>query len=362
MLVTGAIVAANITGHIASQIMLRAHGGFQMGKGTADVGYVIVNWSHRAEHVAEQLLLAMMDPRLGHHNVLVVTEGEVPALVRESWQRKSIMFETLDWFDKKKLELLSVQKARGIVVMADDNHPDPDAKTALHVLAFQKLYEEKGIPTEDRPRIVCEVRNHRKMQVVQDAGADEIVCHEDYGLGALTQALLYGKITDVYQDLLSYGGDTCEVYIVSGPREDSSGDIAEDAWNANFRGKSFSEVSQFLSRTRDDKNPVILIGIRTDGKISLNPRGKDKLKSGDDLVIISYTRPTPNDFKAKARASTPDEGSKARLGGVKNSECMFLLAYPSNDRSNGSLNASTARWCLWRPTKCETRIGRTRFS
>jgi len=44
---------------------------------------------------------------------------------------------------------------------------------------------------------------------------------------------------------------------------------------------------------RDEKNPIILIGVKSDERVFLNPKPSEfeKFKKGDKAIIISFERP-----------------------------------------------------------------------
>ncbi len=99
-----------------------------------------------------------------------------------------------------------------------------------------------------------------------------MVCHQDFGLGILAQSAFSGKITQVYDELLSYSVDTCEIYFLASQREDGKADIPQDVWDTLFEGKTFAEAADVFTKHRDDENPAILVGIRRGQSLPLNPR------------------------------------------------------------------------------------------
>ena len=72
-----------------------------------------------------------------------------------------------------------------------------------------------------------------------------------------------------------------------------------DLWKEYFEGKTFAEVAEHFVRCRTEDNPNILIGIKREGTVILNPRKKDRsskksfdrFRSGDSLIFISYYKP-----------------------------------------------------------------------
>jgi hypothetical protein len=192
-------------------------------------------------------------------------------------------------------------------MMANDKSEDPDATTTLSVLALHSLCDGEGIPDEERPRICAEVLNHRKIELIRDAGADEVVCHEDFGLGVLAQSAFAAKLTEVYQELLSYGTSSCEIYMMSSPNrhEEQDGEIPADIWTGLFEGKTFPQVSEIFNQNRTTENPPILIGIQRGKDILLNPRTHFELHDGDSLIVIAYVRPRFDHLRPLISGSAP---------------------------------------------------------
>jgi Trk K+ transport system NAD-binding subunit len=168
--------------------------------------------------------------------------------------------------------------ARSVIILADSECSDPDAKTALISLAITKLEEN----LRRTPHIVAEVISHQKIQHLLNAGVDEWVCSTEFGLGILAQCALAGKLSEVYQQLLRYSKDTNEIYLV---------DCAH--YPESLLGSSFEEVARILNEGRDPGNPTILLGIKRDDHPILNPRAGefDTLRAGDALIVMAFDQP-----------------------------------------------------------------------
>jgi voltage-gated potassium channel len=290
MLISGLLVVAYITGQFASEIVHRTSGVIQMAKDISKGNLLVIGWNPRAERVVRELFGAG-ETGQGHYSVAVLSKQKVDSGQFAEFDSLGVTFVAGHTFDKKVLEQLGAHQARSIIVMADDNTNDPDAETALNVLAIRSLCKEKGIPNNHGPRIVAEVMNHRKMTLIRDAGAHDVVCHQDFGLGILAQSAFAAKVTEIYDELLSYSPDTNEIYVLTSPREDHAGDIPEDLWDSLFQGKTFVEALEVFNQYRDAENPAILIGVRRGKSLMLNPRNTIHLQRGDDLVVIAFTRP-----------------------------------------------------------------------
>jgi len=291
MLISGLLLAAYITGQFASEITKHTLGVINMSRNSAKNSILVVGWNPRAERVVRELFSAF-EVDLPEHNVIVLSDEKVDTQRYSEFESRGVTFICGDAFDKKLLLRIGAHRAHSVIMMANKSE-DPDAATTLAVLALRSLCREESIPEDARPRICTEVLNHRKMQLIKDAGADEVVCHQDFGLGVLAQPAFAAKLTEVYQELLTYSVSSCEIYMMSSPNahDDEDGTIPIDIWKGLFEGKTFSEAAEILNQNRNTDNPPILIGIERDKKVLLNPKGQIKLQNGDSLVLIAYIRP-----------------------------------------------------------------------
>ncbi len=237
---------------------------------------VMCNWHASGDRIIKELHSPLAAPDT---DIIVITEADLnePEL-RQSPQYERVYFIKSDPTMHEVLKRARAHHAQSVIILADPTCSDPDAKTALISLAITKL--ERELP--QKPHIIAEVTSPHKVQHLVDAGVDEWVCSTDYSLGILAQAALYGKISDVYQQLLTYSAETNEIYLVD-----------DEKYPASFHGKSFQEVAQLLNTQRNPKNPVILVGVKRDNKVILNPRNDefDAFRAGDTLIVMSFDQP-----------------------------------------------------------------------
>ncbi|MCS6860785.1 MAG: NAD-binding protein [Abditibacteriales bacterium] len=290
MLITGLLIAAYITGQFASEILLHTSGVIQVTANTAKRGFLIIGWNPRAEQIVREIFWAF-ESGLGGSGITVLTEEKVDSSRSIEFESQGVTFVSGNTFDKKVLERIGAHQAQSVILLADHKAEDPDAKTTLTVLALRSLYQEKGVPPNQRPRLCAEVVNHRKMGLLRDAGADTVICHEDYGVGLLAQSAFNPQIAEVYQQLLSYSRDTCEIYVMSSSCEGTQGDIPSDIWEKHLTGKPFAEAGIALLRSCQGHNPTILIGLQRGEEILLNPRQRCELQDGDKLLVIAWDNP-----------------------------------------------------------------------
>jgi Trk K+ transport system NAD-binding subunit len=290
MLITGLIIAAYLTGHFVSYIQRYTVGVIRMGRSLAQRAILVIGWNERAERVVREIF-AGFESGLEVRTITVLSEQTVDtARLWADYESHGVTFVAGNPFDKRVLDRIGAHEASSILILADEKAEDPDGKTALIVLALRSLFREKAL--ENPPYVAAEAINHRKIELIRDAGANDVVCHQDYGLGILAQSAFYHELSDVYYQLLTYGGETNEIYILGVDRADGSrGDISEEIWLKHFQGKSFAEACAYFTTHRDSSNPAILLGIQRGQDVILNPRGQFSLQEGDRLIVTAWNRP-----------------------------------------------------------------------
>ena len=239
----------------------------------------ICNWSNQGGRIISELHSPEAGPEL---EIVVISDGEINEQeLRKSPEYNNVYFVKSDPSLHSVLKASKIHRSRSVIILADDKSADPDSKSAMVALAIRALCS-----SDQKLHIVAEVVNHRRVPHLKDAGVDEVICAADYGLGVLAQCALQAKLSDVYNDLLRYSADTNEIYIVGG-----------DKFPRSFIGKTFDQCANILNANRISNNPVILLGLKRDGNVFLNPRETPKgdvigeIKEGDSLVVMSFQAP-----------------------------------------------------------------------
>ena len=270
----GIVVVAALIGKIAS-IFVEMKMEVKMPQGM-DSHIVVCNWHENGDRIIKELHSPLAAPDT---DIIVISPEEVnEAEIRINPEYEKVFFIRSDPTRHDVLRRARAHYARSVIVLANPANSDPDAQTALISLAITKLEQN----VERKPHIIAEVVDPHKVQHLVDAGVDEWVCSANYGLGILAQSALFGKISDVYQQLLTYSKATNEIYLVE-----------EHRYPKSFFGKTFREVADILNNDRNPKNPTILLGIKREEHVLLNPRAEDfdRFKPGDSLIVMSFDQP-----------------------------------------------------------------------
>jgi voltage-gated potassium channel len=175
------------------------------------------------------------------------------------------------------LKRANVQHAFTVVVLADPSQGElADAKSILVSMGIKSVCEEVGVP---KAYIAVEGISPQNIEHLRRAGANEIISAGDFSSLLLAQTALVHGLSKVYRDLLTISEETNEIYMVPVPDE--------------YVGKRFSELGSQIFSTRDKRNPVIPIGVRSGNQVLLNPKSSefDSFKSGDDVIVIAFEFP-----------------------------------------------------------------------
>ncbi len=235
---------------------------------------VICNWNQRAEEIIRQLFDSHVN---GDLDVVVVSASPINEIELNENDQEHFMFIQNDPTQHNVLSSVNVRGAKSIIILADEQTENPDDKSVLIALAVKHL-EAKH---DQDMHVVAELININRKRHLQDAGADEVVCSMSYSSGIIAQSALFKNMSEIYQRLLSYSNDTNEIYFVPPER-----------YSSEYIGLDFVSLSHSINRKRHQANepPALLLGIRHNGKIMLNPRPTEfaGLSQGDFLIVMAF--------------------------------------------------------------------------
>jgi len=291
MLIMGAIIGAYVTGEFASQIIRRIRGGYRRTKNMAKHSILIVGWNSGAERVIDEFL-SSFEAGIAERSVTVLAQKDVDEAIQTEYLKQGVTFLCGSCVDKRTLNYVGAPGCKCVVVLADETAADPDGQTIQTVLELKSLFREKLSESDSHPQICAEVLDSSRMGIVDDAGADSIVCHERFGFALLAQAALTPRLIEVYRDLLMYSDDTCEIYMLSSEDSGRGSDFPNGLWDRQFEGREFYEATSAVREVSERGNPMILIGVQREGEIYLAPKEKLTLQMGDSLIVLAWKRPS----------------------------------------------------------------------
>ncbi|MBN1903416.1 TAXI family TRAP transporter solute-binding subunit [Candidatus Sumerlaeota bacterium] len=294
MVLSGILFVAILTGERASTFT------FQKLKGGKKMNlkdhFIICNWNPRGDKIVRELHNEIAKP---DSQIVVITESLVDdGIYSKIPEYENVVFVASNLYSKNTYDAFRIQDASSVIILVDEDHPDPDAKTALITMAIRQVVGDTKLW---KGNLIAESVNHQKVELLKGAGVDEVICPGDYGTAVLAQAALFKKISDVYHDLLTYSRDSNEVYIID------YGDIPEGVWKRAFEGKTFEQASKKISEMTPDENPYILIGIRRNDVCIVNPRKNERLpgkffdifREKDSPIFLAYEKPDLRKLKSQ---------------------------------------------------------------
>ncbi len=316
---------------------------------------IIINWNTRGEKVLKELIKSPLGKKAS--KIVVFTPNPLPEPEIQKFEEFDcrLTFLSGNILSKTTLKAIDVDKARAVIVLADDkksekdkNVDDPDAYTSLVILSIGAALKEieqdkKGKEgkreaessesehgkKKRRPMIIAEAINSSRRELIKQAGADIVVCSEDFEGGLIVQSANYPKLFEVYNQLLKYSEDTNEFYMI----ELKTIKEENEALFKELCGKKFNQIIEVMREWSPDDNPTLVVGLKkfdtgtkdggkTQGewKLLLNPRDEKKenkeeknknIKLPDcedeegiknySLIVMAYRNPNIKAFKPKTQ-------------------------------------------------------------
>lgn len=205
---------------------------------------VVILADRDKEHMDDVLRLRIKDTRTTR---IVTRSGDVSTLTN--------------------LDMVSLERCRSVVILANCEDTDPDdLKASSDAKAIQTVLATMGndIDNEDF-NVVVEIFNPTHREIVRSSFPEHVITVNTSDILAklLVQTSRSVGLSVVYNEILSFDG--CEMYF----------------YDAEWAGATFDEVSW---RFPDG----VPIGIRNaDGDILLNPPGDQALEPTDEILIVA---------------------------------------------------------------------------
>lgn len=236
--------------------------------------YVIVNWNDKGPGLVRQLL----SNDLKQKPVVLANCLLASPLPQES-QKEQVAFVRAENIDEGLLRKAAVHRAFSIIILTDygKGGETADAQTILSILTIAKICRQEN----KRVSIVAELINPQKVSLAEYAGVlgencvdVEIVSSQYIAQNLLAQVAVTPGLTKVYEDLLTFGEKSSEIYGVPLP--------------SKYFGKTYDELLKSAFILRERNICIVPIAICREGKMHLNPSKTqiDPLRQGDMLYSI----------------------------------------------------------------------------
>ena len=232
--------------------------------------YVIINWNDKGPGIVEQL----RHPEVTKREIVIITQnkkGQGHAIP----EGDGITHKAADTITEGLLKSASLDSAHSVIILADDRESAgaTDAENVLLILTAKKLCGDRRVP------IIAEMLDPQRADLAQCAGLledgqIEIVSTQRLGQNLLAQVAVTPGLTKIYEDLLTFGADTMEIYSRRIPK--------------NLVGKPMDELFMGILGLRRENIRIIPLAISRRQKVVLNPSSaKDGVvEDGDVLFAI----------------------------------------------------------------------------
>ncbi|KAL9267635.1 Ion channel DMI1-like protein [Drosera capensis] len=213
---------------------------------------LILGWSNKLGPLLKQLAIA--NKSLGGGIIVILAERE-----KEEMEIEIAKLE----FDFMGTMVVSVSKARAIIVLAFDENPDQSDARALRV-----VLSLTGVKEALNGHVVVEISDLDNEPLVKLVGGDlieTVVAHDVIGR-LMIQCALQPGLAQIWEDILGF--ENAEFYIRRLPQLD---------------GMRFIDVLISFP----DAVPCGVIDASKHGKIILNPSDDYVLKEGDEILVLA---------------------------------------------------------------------------
>lgn len=235
--------------------------------------YVIINWNPKGHRLLQQLRSSDFRERRD----IVVILGTSPVDGSELLDGDGVTYIKEDGLTEDALTRAWIKDAYSVIILADESGDAAaaDAKTILAILAVRQLpgKDDRQVP------IIAEIRSPQKMKLakyvgVLENGSVEVVSSDHLGADLLCQAAVNPGVTHVYEDLLSFGKDSQEIYAQKIP--------------PGLAGRSFTDIRRHALDGSGKKTSVIPLGIKRGDVTHLNPPETEisSLQADDVLFAV----------------------------------------------------------------------------
>jgi voltage-gated potassium channel len=268
---TAAVAAALI-----NRLLLEGKG---MGSVVLRNHVVICGWNGKGSDIVNML---MRD----EHKESVVILNNLP---EDPIHHPGVTFVHGDPANEKDLRRAGVDDAATVVILADETIPGlndmtTDARSVLVALAADAV----------NPHVYtfAEIKQPQNRQHFVRANVNEMIVTNEFVSDLMARASVYHGLSHVIHDLLTPKTNS-DFYIIPAPHD--------------LIGKSFEDALIHLQLT----HRAILVGVKRNGVLDVNPEAPVSLAEGDELVVISRglippDKPAPAQVPATvAPASTP---------------------------------------------------------
>ncbi len=279
ILAVGAGLVAFVTAAIAAVFIERKITGGKRKMSKMKDHFVILNWNNKGYKLIEELHSSDVENK---RDIVVISDSVERINFPEKKEYDNVLLIKGDTTNDKILLSSNVQYAFSVIILADESLSEQaDGKSILCILNIRKICRQDNVK---QIHVTVEIVDPQKVELAKHAGAEdggliEIVSSSNLGLMMLSQASVTPGLTKVYDELLTFGKGSNEIYRVKIPNQ------------FNGKGKFNAFLDWALTQRVKDKFSFMPIGIARENEIILNPKSDEELKENDYALVIADSPP-----------------------------------------------------------------------
>lgn len=280
---SGGIPAA---GHIAEQLRQGGH-------------VVICNWNSKAEAILNELHSQVVHAK---RLVVIVTDKKLPGRVGKAW--RGVFVVDGSPLDQEYLLQAMVTKAHSAIVLADEQHPNPDTANFMIAACIERLSPEV--------HTIVEVSESSYLEHFRGTGVDELICINEIAEKIISQSCLTHGLSELYLQLLTASEETSEIYIVPAPPATHGRTYREIRRAIGTYERESLILLGFLPQIDPAQPPPNCRTFRRNGKymtMAVNPPQHERpdcpfsqafrIRPGDELILMAYEEPQLQGFSVE---------------------------------------------------------------
>ncbi len=241
--------------------------------------FVVCGWNENMEKILSQLT----NPALGDEKrpvAVLVREEEVEDvqnIVERLGAQQQIKTVSGSLVSENDLTNVGVQNAQGVLILPPAGDNNPELAVLFCALSIKKMRDETG---KNLPQIIAYTEQANFADKLSHI-ADTIITPTETDILLSATALLCPDTVEIYRRLMTVSEETNEIYLVKAP----------EPWTE--KKLSFRELAEVITRKSRKESPVILIGLKRNEKIYINPKDDETghIKEGDKLIVIAMNYP-----------------------------------------------------------------------
>ena len=225
---------------------------------------LILGWNSKIHTIVRELAIA--NESRGKASIVILAPKDKIEMddsfhAEKGLGRTRVICRTGDPKHANDLEIVNLNQARSIIVLATENSTDADAETIKTVMAIVNHPERR----QDRHNIVAELSSSANLEIARLVGKDETswVLGDETIARIAVQTCLQPGMSAIYTELLDFGGD--EIYFIRQP---------------SLIGRSYFEAQTAFPK-------CAVMGLVRDEQVEINPVPDTIITPTDQVIVIA---------------------------------------------------------------------------